>query len=574
MRKGLAVRGPLLAVAGGGEPPPPRWAADFGHVPSSDERARRRVGECAVAVGGESTHGRESSWPAQVVVTVRERRRRLREWIRWIAVRLLALAAIVVLVITGYRWAGEGSLSSAVRMLGDDLAVLATCPTEFGRVRDFVRRPVPESGSESSMSQRHGAGWEHEVCDGDLNLRGPAGAERAGPAAATPTLARIPNLQPQIEAAIEEALGSAPAEGTTLGMAIARAATPQPASHPRDLPAERHVGLKRLMLQLINAERAAVGLMPVALGENAAAQLHAEASLRGCFSSHWGLDGLKPYMRYSLTGGYQANAENASGLGYCITDADSYAKIRSVEQEVREAMAGWMESPGHLSTILDPWHRAVNIGLAWDRFNFVAIQHFEGGYVEYQLLPEIREGYLIVDGAATNGAGFKGNDGLGIQVYYDPPPGPLTPGQLARSYCYGSGLPVAALRPRPDVLHYYAQNEFTAAYRPCPNPDNASANAQAPRSPDEAHVYWRAAYEASQTAEEHAVTVPWVTVREWEVTGQTFAVKADLSHVIAIYGPGVYSVVVWGRIGDQNVAISEYSIFHDIDPPEGYAQFQ
>ena len=87
-------------------------------------------------------------------------------------------------------------------------------------------------------------------------------------------------------------------------------------------------------------------------------------------------------------------------------------------------------------------------------------------------------------------------------------------------------------------------------------------------------MYWRAAYEASQTAEEHAVTVPWVTVREWEVTGQTFAVKADLSHVIAIYGPGVYSVVVWGRIGDQNVAISEYSIFHDIDPPEGYAQFQ
>ena len=532
------------------------------------------MGECAVAVGGEPTHGRESSWPAQVVVTVRERRRRLREWIRWIAVRLLALAAIVVLVITGYRWAGEGSLSSAARMLGDDLAVLATCPTEFGRVRDFVRRPIPESGSESSMSQRHGAGWEHEVCDGDLNLRGPAGAERAGPAAATPILARIPNLQPQIEAAIEEALGSAPAEGTTLGTAIPRAATPQPVSRPRGLPAERHVGLKRLMLELINAERAAVGLMPVALGENAAAQLHAEASLAGCFSSHWGLDGLKSYMRYSLTGGYQANAENASGLGYCITDTDSYAEIRSIEQEIREAMAGWMESPGHRSTILDPWHGAVNIGLARDRFNFVAIQHFEGAYVEYQLLPEIKEGYLIVDGAATNGAGFKGNDGLGIQVYYDPPPGPLTPGQLARSYCYGSGLPVAALRPRPDVLHYYAQDEFTAAYRPCPNPYNASADAQAPRSPDEAHVYWRAAYEASQTADEHAVTVPWVTVREWEVTGQTFAVKADLSHVIAAYGPGVYSVVVWGRIGDQNVAISEYSIFHDIDPPEGYAQFQ
>ena len=223
-------------------------------------------------------------------------------------------------------------------------------------------------------------------------------------------------------------------------------------------------------------------------------------------------------MRYSLAGGYQANAENGSGLDYCITEADSYAEIGSVEQEIREAMAGWMESPGHRSTILDPWHRAVNVGLAWDRFNFVAIQHFEGGYVEYRQLPEIREGHLVLEGAVTNGAGFGGRDGLGIQVYYDPPPGPLTPGQLARTYCYGSGLPVAALRPPPGLLRYYDEDEFTAAYRPCPDPYNAPAGARAPRSPDEAHVYWQAAYEASQAAQEYAVTAPWVTARRTSST--------------------------------------------------------
>ncbi len=119
-----------------------------------------------------------------------------------------------------------------------------------------------------------------------------------------------------------------------------------------------------------------------------------------------------------------------------------------------------------------------------------------------------------------------------------------------------------------------AGNPFTTAYSPCPNPYNAPANARAPRSPDEANVYWRAAYEASQNARHHAVTAPWVTAREWEVRGQTFSARADLSQVIAIYGRGVYSVVVWGRIGGEDVALSEYAIFHGTDPPEGYAQYR
>lgn len=58
---------------------------------------------------------------------------------------------------------------------------------------------------------------------------------------------------------------------------------------------------------------------------------------------------------------------------------------------------------------------------------------------------------------------------------------------------------------------YCAEDEYAAVYRPCPSPYNARADARAPRSPDEAHVYWRAAYEASQDAATYAVTVPWVT---------------------------------------------------------------
>ena len=70
----------------------------------------------------------------------------------------------------------------------------------------------------------------------------------------------------------------------------------------------------QFLLDIINGERMNAGLGPVTLGSNPAAQAHADSMLYNCFSSHWGLDGLKPHMRYSLAGGYQSNVENVSGL--------------------------------------------------------------------------------------------------------------------------------------------------------------------------------------------------------------------------------------------------------------------
>ena len=146
------------------------------------------------------------------------------------------------------------------------------------------------------------------------------------------------------------------------------------------------------MLALIDSERRKAGVNPVVLGINNAAQLHAESSLSDCVSSHWGTDGLKPYMRYSLAGGYQSNGENGHGSDYCIRASDRYRPISSIQAEIREAMAGWMESPGHRRNILDPSHMKVNLGIAWDRYNVKMFQHFEGDYVEYQQLPEIDGG--------------------------------------------------------------------------------------------------------------------------------------------------------------------------------------
>ena len=330
------------------------------------------------------------------------------------------------------------------------------------------------------------------------------------------------------------------------------------------------------MLELINDERAKASVDPVVLGDNNAAQLHAESSLANCFVSHWGVDGLKPYMRYSLAGGYQSNGENALGTDYCITATDGYRAIGSIKQEIREGMKGWMDSPGHRRNILNPWHKRVNIGLAWDTYNFRAVQHFEGDYVEYDQIPAIENGILTMSGTVKNRTSFADERDLGVQIYYDQPPHTLTRGQLARTHCYDSGPPIAALRPPPPPNHSYGlEIPTTISYKkPCSDPYEVSADAPAPEPPRRTSP----TFPAPQPIPVYQfITVPWITAQEWTTSDDAFAVKADLNDLLSKHGDGVYSIVVWGKTkasplsisGTQHV-ISQHSIFHGVTPPDTY----
>ena len=320
------------------------------------------------------------------------------------------------------------------------------------------------------------------------------------------------------------------------------------------------------MLDLINAERAGVGRDPLVLGDNVAAQLHAEASLAHCFSSHWGVDGLKPYMRYSLAGGYQSNGENVSGINYCIKASDGYRALSGIEREIDETMEGLMQSSGHRRTILLPRYKKVNIGLAWDRYNMRVVQLFEGDHVEYTRLPDIESGTLSMSGKVKNGVKLGKDGDMGVQVFYDSPPHTLSVGQVALAYCYSLGLQVAALRVPLTGDWYYPDHAFTMTYRPCPDPYTVPTDAPAPRSHDEAHAFWQAAYTASQTRFEVPITVPWVTAAEWIVADDAFSVSADLTDVLGEHGHGVYTIILWAPIDGEDTVISEYSIFYGVTP--------
>ena len=386
------------------------------------------------------------------------------------------------------------------------------------------------------------------------------------------TRSLTPPLTPVLGSAIEPT--STPQDASA--PSIATIPKPLPTTTPTQTPAPlpppylRHHDAKLYMLELINSERTKAGVPPVTLGNNIAAQLHAESSLANCFGGHWGADGLKPYMRYSLAGGYQTNGENGSGSDYCISASDRYRALGNIEAEIREMMEGWMNSPGHRRNILGKWHRKVNIGLAWDRYNMVGYQHFEGGFVQYDQLPQIMNGTLSMSGSTLNGLRFSRKEELGVQIYYDPPPHSLTRGQVSRTYCYDSGLQIAALRYPLTGNSLWTEDEFTDRYSPCPDPYDVSPEAPAPRSHDEAHRFWEQAYAASQAQRERTVTVPWVTASRWTARGTDFSITANVSKLLSKYGPGVYTVLLWGEVGGEDVPISEYSIFHEIEPPDTY----
>lgn len=333
------------------------------------------------------------------------------------------------------------------------------------------------------------------------------------------------------------------------------------------------------MLGLINAERRRAGVREVALGSNAAAQLHAESMLDNCFAAHWGMDGLKPYMRYTLTGGYQSNAENVSGLDYCIKPSDNFRLNPSVKAEIDEAMQGLMGSPGHRDNILDPTHHQVNIGLAWDGFrrnatrfyNLIVVQHFEGDYIEYDQLPTLENGVLTLSGDTRNGARFAQKNDLGVSLFYDQPPHQLTGGQLSQTYCYDGGQSIAALRPPLLPNWHYPEDFFTLTDQRCPDPYDVSTDSPAPQSYYEAYAAYQQAVQASQLMPAEVLTLPWITAQEWTAQGESFAVAADLSEVLRSHGDGVYTIAVWGTIDGGAEVISQYSIFHGVIPPGGYS---
>ena len=245
-------------------------------------------------------------------------------------------------------------------------------------------------------------------------------------------------------------------------------------------PAKRHLELKQLMLKLTNEQRQTAGAPQVKLGSNPAAQLHAEAALKGCYSAHWDEWGLKPNHRYTLTDGTGADGENVSGSSYCISRSENYAAITSMQQEVAQTVRGWMDSPRHRRNLLNPAHTTLNVGVAHDRFNQVMVQQFASDYVSYLTRPQIDEHGLLRMTGTVSRATLKIGNTANVQIAYDPPPKPLTRGQLSYTYALCNPTPVGyvaeALPPGWSYNGSERTNQSTPLRGPIPNGQRQEAS--------------------------------------------------------------------------------------------------
>ena len=337
--------------------------------------------------------------------------------------------------------------------------------------------------------------------------------------------------------------------------------TPKPEpTTPSGLSAKKLEAARQYALDLINAERAEVGRVRLTLDDNSAPQLHAEDMRRNCFSSHWGSDGLKPQMRHTLSGGVSYVTENISGTSYCPT-SNHYA-VKTVGQHLDTAMTELMNSSGHRRNVLDPHHRTVSIGAAYEHPNFWLVQVFGAEYVEYTDEPAIRDGILTFAGTLRNGARIEKEADLSVQIYYDPPPRSLTRGQLARTYCVGYGRQLVALRwPLPPNWSYPTDSYRAAISFTCADPYEIPSSSSTPGSYEEAAWLLNVAARKHWMAVNRFETVDWLTADIWDISGSGFQVEADVGALIDEHGDGVYMIMVWADVHGENRWISEYSLF-------------
>jgi uncharacterized protein YkwD len=261
--------------------------------------------------------------------------------------------------------------------------------------------------------------------------------------------------------------------------------SPSTTSPPSTTPSETfsHEELVDYALSLINSDRQSNGLQNVTLSSIDSGQRHADDMLANQYFSHWDTNGYKPYMRYTLSGGKGAVAENcAAQLGFY---SDLKEALQGMEWRMMydDADSNW----GHRDNILDPLHNRVSIGIAYDNQNVYLVQDFENDYIQWNVL-SVDNNQVTLQGTEQ---GEQSNIKQ-IAIFYDNPI-PLTSSQLEQAQ-YQNG---------------YDAGTYVGSALP-PN--------------------WQAT---------EGITI---TADSWTQSGNNFQISFSLSQAVAAFSKGVYTL--------------------------------
>jgi hypothetical protein len=146
--------------------------------------------------------------------------------------------------------------------------------------------------------------------------------------------------------------------------------------------------LRDELLRLVNTDRSEARLSSLVLDTLACevADRHAADMVGGNFLSHWGRDGLKPYQRYSLAGGWDAVAENNSGAHHLESSGPKYVSLTLAQMHT--AMHDEVPpNDGHRRTILGPYHTHAGFGMALAERELRLVELYVSRYVQLAPYP-------------------------------------------------------------------------------------------------------------------------------------------------------------------------------------------
>lgn len=227
--------------------------------------------------------------------------------------------------------------------------------------------------------------------------------------------------------------------------------------------------LRLYALKLINQDRQRFNLSSLELSKNNAAQLHAQElfEIKSQTPSHISLEGLKPYMAYSKSGGKGFSTQNVAIAGYnssqikkCIniqcTKINPYKEIARSEWNMINNDTICCNNE-HRQNILDKQHTHVSIGVAYDDYYFSFVQNFENIYLNLSNpITYDNRHFDLVGNFLSDAQKYEINS---IGVYYDENPSKLNFSKEASSKSYGLGRLVGLVVKPPQLFTKYQKSE-------------------------------------------------------------------------------------------------------------------
>ena len=300
-----------------------------------------------------------------------------------------------------------------------------------------------------------------------------------------------------------EATDKAGAEVTQVISGYGSIGNPSPAG-AQPLPSLAQ--LQDYTLKRINQDRASFGLNAVKLSSNPAAQAHANEMLRTGVLSHWTVDGMKPYMSYTVMGGLGYVAQNVAGGTIC---SGCPLTANAIYQKINASEYGLLNNDGeccgdlHRNNILDPFHTDVSIGIAYDNDSLYMVENFENNYISYDRPITTDNKTITVSGKTQSGVLSQ------VMIYFDDPPAHKT----------------------------YVDNQDVTTYDPGEFVGGVVNDASD--------------YGAGQT----------INATRWQNTPSSIDLSFDMSPIMI--RPGVYTIYMFFDDGKSDrFVVSSYSVFH------------